>query len=31
MVNRIPASERVLRAAEAIYFVASSPEFAMQR
>lgn len=31
MVNRIPATERALRAGEAIYFIASSPEFAYQR
>jgi uncharacterized protein (DUF1800 family) len=31
MINRIPATERALRAGEAIYFIASSPEFAYQR
>jgi hypothetical protein len=31
MINRIPASERALRAGEAIYFIATSPEFAYQR
>jgi hypothetical protein len=31
MINRIPATERALRAGEAIYLIASSPEFAYQR
>lgn len=31
MIDRIPATERALRAGEAIYFIASSPEFAYQR
>lgn len=31
MINRIPVSERALRVGEAIYFIASSPEFAYQR
>jgi len=31
MINRIPATERALRAGEAIYFIATSPEFAYQR
>ncbi|MEQ9562024.1 MAG: DUF1800 domain-containing protein [Woeseiaceae bacterium] len=31
MVNRIPATQSALRAGEAIYFIASSPEFAYQR
>lgn len=31
MINRIPASESAIRVGEAIYFIASSPEFAYQR
>jgi uncharacterized protein (DUF1800 family) len=31
MINRIPASELAIRVGEAIYFIASSPEFAYQR
>ena len=31
MINRIPATEAAIRVGEAIYFIASSPEFAYQR
>jgi len=31
MVERIPAGDPIARAAEAIYLVASSPEYAYQR
>jgi hypothetical protein len=31
MINRIPASQAAIRVGEAIYFIASSPEFAYQR
>ncbi len=31
MINRIPATESAIRVGEAIYFIASSPEFAYQR
>jgi uncharacterized protein (DUF1800 family) len=31
MINRIPDTDRAIRAGEAIYFIASSPEFAYQR
>jgi uncharacterized protein (DUF1800 family) len=31
MINRFPASESAIRVGEAIYFIASSPEFAYQR
>ncbi len=31
MINRIPTSEAAIRVGEAIYFMASSPEFAYQR
>jgi len=31
MINRIPPSQAAIRAGDAIYFIASSPEFAYQR
>ena len=31
MVERIPATETALRAAEAVFFVVTSPEYAYQR